>query len=76
MGDALVVERNNLISNYAIPGDEFQFVDGSGGGFTTATNAAVTKMLLRAWPPSLRFYITSFTAALPILGVDGNRSPL
>ncbi len=68
MGDALVVERNNLISNYGIPGGEFQFVDGSGGGYTTATNAAVTKMLLdMATKPAF----PSFFAALPILGVDG-----
>jgi D-alanyl-D-alanine carboxypeptidase len=68
MGDALVVERNNLVSNYGIPGDEFQFVDGSGGGFTGATNGAVTKMLpdMIAKPA-----FPSFFAALPILGVDG-----
>jgi D-alanyl-D-alanine carboxypeptidase len=63
------VERNNLISNYGIPGDEFQFVDGSGGGLTTATNPAVTKMLLDlAAKPAF----PSFFAALPILGVDGS----
>jgi PBP4 family serine-type D-alanyl-D-alanine carboxypeptidase len=69
MGDALVVERNNLISNYGIPGDEFEFVDGSGDGFTTATNGAVTKMLLdMAAKPAF----PSFLAAQPILGVDGS----
>jgi D-alanyl-D-alanine carboxypeptidase len=69
MGDALVVERNNLIANYGIPGGEFQFVDGSGGGLTTATNPAVTKMLLDlAAKPAF----PSFFAALPILGVDGS----
>ena len=69
MGDALVVERNNLITNYGIPGDEFQFVDGSGGGFSTATNPAVTKMLLAlAAKPAF----PSFFASLPILGVDGS----
>ena len=43
MGDALVVERHNLISNYGIPDDQFEFIDGSGGGFTTATNAGGDK---------------------------------
>ncbi|HEY2106700.1 MAG TPA: D-alanyl-D-alanine carboxypeptidase, partial [Candidatus Binataceae bacterium] len=69
MGDALVVERKNLISNYGIPGGEFEFIDGSGGGLTTATNAAVTKMLLdMAAKPAFPAYF----AALPILGVDGS----
>ncbi len=69
MGDALVVERKNLISNYAIPGNQFQFIDGSGGGYTTATNPAVTNMLLAiAAKPAF----PSFFAALPILGVDGS----
>ena len=69
MGDALVVERNNLISNYGIPDDQFQFIDGSGGGLTTATNPAVTKMLLDL---AARPAFPSFFAALPILGVDGS----
>ena len=69
MGDALVVERHNLISNYGIPNGQFEFIDGSGGGLTTATNAAVTKMLLElAAKPAF----PSFFAALPILGVDGS----
>jgi D-alanyl-D-alanine carboxypeptidase/D-alanyl-D-alanine-endopeptidase (penicillin-binding protein 4) len=58
MGDALVVERKNLILNYGIAGDEFQFIDGSGGGLTTATNRAVTKILLDM-PPSRFFRPTS-----------------
>ena len=68
MGDALVLERQSLISNYGIPGDEFEFLDGSGGGLTTATNPAVTKMMLDM---AARPAFPSFFAALPILGVDG-----
>ncbi len=69
MGDALVVERHNLISNYAIRNGQFEFIDGSGGGLTTATNPAVTKMLLElAARPAFPY----FFAALPILGVDGS----
>jgi D-alanyl-D-alanine carboxypeptidase len=69
MDGALAAERQNLMSHYGIPGDEFKFVDGSGGGFTTATTSAVTQMLLEliakpAFP--------SLFAALPILGVDGS----
>ena len=69
MGDALVVERKNLISIYGIPGDQFEFIDGSGGGFTTATNPAVTKMLLDM---AAKPVFPSYFAALPILGVDGS----
>jgi D-alanyl-D-alanine carboxypeptidase len=69
MGDALAVERRNLISNYGIPGDEFQFIDGSGGGLTTPTDSAVTEMLLVL---TAKPAFPSFFAALPILGVDGS----
>ena len=69
MDGALAAERRNLAAHYGIPGDQFKFVDGSGGGSSTATTFAVTKMLLDmvakpAFP--------SFFAALPILGVDGS----
>jgi D-alanyl-D-alanine carboxypeptidase len=71
MGDAMTVERNNLVTNYGIPSGQFQFIDGSGGGFTTATNPAVTKMLLdMAAKPAF----PSYFAALPILGMDGSLS--
>jgi D-alanyl-D-alanine carboxypeptidase/D-alanyl-D-alanine carboxypeptidase/D-alanyl-D-alanine-endopeptidase (penicillin-binding protein 4) len=43
--DALVVERDTLRDQYGIPSDEIFFIDGSGGGDTTATNEAVTKIL-------------------------------
>ncbi|KAB2829463.1 MAG: peptidase S13, partial [Candidatus Dadabacteria bacterium] len=48
---------------------EFFFVDGSGGGDTTATNKAVTDWLdiMTGQPP-----FDAFFAALPILGVDGS----
>lgn len=71
MANALVVERNNLISNYGISGDQFQFVDGSGGGLTTATNEAVTTMLLNMKKGPA---YSSYLAAQPILGVDGSLS--
>jgi PBP4 family serine-type D-alanyl-D-alanine carboxypeptidase len=69
MTDALAVEQKNLASNYGVPADQYHFVDGSGGGPTTATNVAVTQMLMalgqrRTFP----FFINS----LPIMGFDGS----
>jgi D-alanyl-D-alanine carboxypeptidase len=69
MTDALAFERQNLITKHGIPEDSFHFVDGSGGGSTTATNEAVTKMLadMKASPVS-----SIFMDCLPSLGVDGS----
>jgi D-alanyl-D-alanine carboxypeptidase len=69
MDDALKVERENLVSNYRIPDESFHFVDGSGGGPTTATNEAVTQMLAQL--KERRATFPTFFDALPILGVDG-----
>ncbi|HKN00990.1 MAG TPA: D-alanyl-D-alanine carboxypeptidase [Candidatus Binataceae bacterium] len=69
MTDALNVEKENLAAHYGIPSDRFDFVDGSGGSFTTATNAVVTKMLDDM---TTRPTFADFFAALPILGVDGS----
>jgi D-alanyl-D-alanine carboxypeptidase len=67
--EALEVERANLTARYGIPQDEYHFVDGSGGGPTTATNPAVTRMLLKM-TKSRSF--PAFFDSLPILGVDGS----
>lgn len=69
MQDALKVEAKNLISNYRIPRHEFHFVDGSGGGDTTATSRAVTQMLIdmRQAPT-----FPTFFNALPNMGIDGS----
>jgi D-alanyl-D-alanine carboxypeptidase len=69
LNDALEVERRHLATRYGVSPDEFHFLDGSGGGETTATNRAVTHMLMKmahsgAFP--------AFFHALPILGVDGS----
>jgi D-alanyl-D-alanine carboxypeptidase len=69
MDDALKVEKQNLISHYGMRADSIHFIDGSGGGSTTATNQAVTQMLAE-----LKKRVATFPAffnALPILGVDG-----
>ena len=71
MDDALVIERENLIDNIGIPGDEFMFFDGSGGGDTTATNKAVLRMLEYI---SNQSFFPDYLELLPILGVDGSLS--
>ncbi|HJU17104.1 MAG TPA: D-alanyl-D-alanine carboxypeptidase [Stellaceae bacterium] len=73
MEEALAVERENLTAHYGIPAAAFHFVDGSGGGATTATNKAVTRMLEDM---SVRATFPAFFEALPILGVDGSIAPV
>ena len=69
MDGALAFERADLAKRWGISSSEYHFVDGSGGGETTATNVAVTKMLEElAKSPAAG----AFVAALPILGVDGS----
>jgi PBP4 family serine-type D-alanyl-D-alanine carboxypeptidase len=69
MPGALLAEQKNLAANFGIPIGEYHFVDGSGGGETTATNGAVTKMLteLQRKPGYAAFF-----NALPVLAVDGS----
>jgi D-alanyl-D-alanine carboxypeptidase len=69
MSGALAAESKNLEASYGINASDHHFLDGSGGGDTTATNAAVTHMLAdmttrRAFP--------QYEAAFPVLGVDGS----
>ena len=71
LNEALEVERKNLLTNYGIPESEYHFLDGSGGGQTTATNEAVTKMLTDL---SVSSAFPAFFDALPVLGVDGSLS--
>ncbi|MGA8575208.1 MAG: D-alanyl-D-alanine carboxypeptidase [Candidatus Cybelea sp.] len=69
MDSALAFERKNLAAQWGIVSGQYHFVDGSGGGETTASSTAVTKMLeeLAKSPAS-----QAFVDALPILGVDGS----
>ena len=69
MQDTLAIEREHLINNIGIQGDEFMFFDGSGGGDTTATNKAVIQMLEYI---SKQSFFPNFLELLPILGVDGS----
>lgn len=68
MDSALAYERKDLAAHWGIASSRYHFVDGSGGGETTATNSAVTQMLqeLAKSPAS-----AAFLEALPILAVDG-----
>ena len=69
MDDALAAERENLIGNFGIPGDEFFFIDGSGGGNTTATNRAVTQFLIKMTETDV---FDAYFDTFPLLGVDGS----
>ena len=69
MAGALAFERQDLKQHWGIAPSQYHFVDGSGGGETSATNGAVTKMLTElATSPASQ----AFVSALPILGVDGS----
>lgn len=68
---ALAAEIDTLATRFAVPVDQVHFIDGSGGGDTTATNTAVTRMLeAMAKRPSAAV----FKNLQPRLGVDGSLS--
>lgn len=69
MPDSLRIEKMMLDKQHGIPTTSFNFVDGSGGGDTKATNTAVTKWL-QIMTKSESF--KPFFDALPILAVDGS----
>lgn len=69
MAGALAAERRNLASSFGIPPTDYHFVDGSGGGETTATSGAVTRMLQEL---QRRRAFTALYDDLPVLGVDGS----
>jgi D-alanyl-D-alanine carboxypeptidase len=69
MNSALAAEKKNLRTDYGIRPAEYSFVDGSGGGQTTATNPAITRFLSEMYGRrAFREYFASF----PILGIDGS----
>lgn len=69
MRDALTAEQKNLAANYGVPAGQYHFVDGSGGGPSTATTAAVTQMLTAL---SKRPTFPTFLDGLPDMGIDGS----
>ena len=71
MEDSLALEHENITQNMGIPGDEFKFFDGSGGGPATATNKAIIQMLKYN---SEQTVFPALFDALPVLAVDGSLS--
>jgi D-alanyl-D-alanine carboxypeptidase len=69
INEALQVEQMNLLTNYGIREHEYHFVDGSGGGQTTATSEAVTRMLTEIAGSRI---FPALVDALPVLGIDGS----
>jgi D-alanyl-D-alanine carboxypeptidase len=69
MAGALAVEQATLTAQFQIPADQLHFIDGSGGGETTATPQAVTTLLAGM---SKRSTYPAYLDALPVLGVDGS----
>ncbi len=69
MQAALAAEKKNLQTDYGIDPSEYFFIDGSGGGESTATNSAVTRLLAYMYrAPTFRDYLATF----PIMGIDGS----
>ncbi len=69
MEGALQTELTSLDEIFGIKPSQYNFVDGSGGGESTATNKAVTKLMISI---DQKPYSGAFFNALPILGVDGS----
>jgi D-alanyl-D-alanine carboxypeptidase len=69
MPAALATEQSDLSSTFKITPDQYHFIDGSGGGDTTANAKAVIAMLrgMRLMPD----YAT-YVDTMPSLGVDGS----
>lgn len=69
LSDALVTEQAELSSVFNIPSNQYHFVDGSGGGETTASATAVISILrgMRTMP-----VFKAYFDALPVLGMDGS----
>jgi D-alanyl-D-alanine carboxypeptidase len=66
---ALAAEQKNLQNGYGIAPGEYHFLDGSGGGLTTAQCPAVTRFLSEM---VARLAFPEYKAGFPIMGVDGS----
>lgn len=66
---ALSAEQSELQTMFNIPSNQYHFIDGSGGGDTTASGTAIISMLrgMRTTP-----VFSPYFNALPVLGVDGS----
>lgn len=66
---SLEAEKKTLAAEFGIAPDEFHFIDGSGGGDSEATPAAVVSLLRSMRTKS---FFESYRDALPILATDGS----
>jgi D-alanyl-D-alanine carboxypeptidase/D-alanyl-D-alanine-endopeptidase (penicillin-binding protein 4) len=71
LAGALGAEQQTLAADFGIAADQLHFIDGSGGGETTATNQATIGLLEGM---SRRAVFPVYLDALPRLGVDGSLS--
>lgn len=69
LADALAAEQSQLAATFGIAASQYHFIDGSGGGDSSATSAAVIAMLRGMSTTSV---FPSYFDALPVLGVDGS----
>jgi len=69
LNSSLDEERKTLIEDFGINGNEFEFVDGSGGGESLATGRANIKLLQDMAEKDV---FPEYFDGLPILGVDGS----
>ena len=69
MANSLEAEQGELSATFNISPDQYHFIDGSGGGDTTANARAAIAMLrgMRTKPAFAPYFDT-----LPVLGVDGS----
>ena len=69
MTASLAAEQSELSSTFNISPSQYHFIDGSGGGDTTANGAAVIAMLrgMRSEPD-----FATYVDSMPVLGVDGS----
>jgi len=69
MSGALAAEQIELPAQFGVPADQLHFVDGSGGGDTTATGTSVIDMLQGMTGKPV---YAAFVDALPTLATDGS----
>jgi len=69
LNSSIDAERKTLIEDFGINGNDFEFIDGSGGGESLATGRANIKLLQDMAEKDV---FQEYFDALPILGVDGS----
>ncbi len=67
--ESLAVEKRTLSGEFGIADDQYEFVDGSGGGESAATPTAIVTLLERMHNKK---FFTVYRDCLPILATDGS----